>query len=243
MKKTLKLFITSLLITVLYLKPDLVKIALAQKVTPTITPTINEASESSTTSNLKDRIEKIVEEKKDSIEATLAEISTQKKGYVGEVVRVTKETLTIENKTGTVIIPFDDQLKLIKKQKAITPDDIAVGDFVTVIGSLKDDTLMPERLIVVDKLMPKRQIVNLGTIKEVSAKTITVVARADQSEQNFNLDTKTKYFDLEGEKIAQKLLTKDIQCLVVGYEDSDKKLIATTVKILTTAEVLDNTKE
>lgn len=254
MKKILKLSLFALLLSIFALAPKLVGTSFAQTATQSIRQIaqandsletdLNEASESSTTSNLKERIEKIVEEKKDQLEATISEIAIQKKGYVGEVIRVTKETLTIESRGSTVIIPFEENLSLIKNKKAINLDDIAVGDFVTVIGTQEDDNITPERVIVGDEnLIPKPKLADLGTIKTVSSKSITITSRDDQSEKEFTLNTKTKYFDLEGAEIEKSLLSEDIQCLIAGYEDEDSEYVATTIKVLTTAEVLSETEE
>lgn len=196
----------------------------------------------SATSNLKERIEKIVEEKKDDIETVLQEKTSQKHGYVGEVSRVTEEAVTVETKQGSKIIPVDENLLIIKKRQAITVADIAVGNWVTVIGTLEDDALIPKRVVVASSnLNPKNKQIALGTIKTLTKTSITIQSRADQTEQIFTLSKKMTVEDMNKQKLSLNLLTKDIQCLIVGFQDEDdKNPTASTIHALTTAEVLED---
>ncbi len=203
------------------------------------------AATDSATSNLKERIEKIVEEKKDDIETALQEKTSQKHGYIGEVSRVTEETIAVETKQGNKIIPVDENLLIIKKRQAIAVTDIAVGDWVTVIGTLEDDTLMPKRVVVASSdLNPKNKQIVLGTIKTLTKTNIIIQSRADQTEQTFTLSKKTTIEDMNQQKLSLNLLTKDIQCLIIGFQDEDdENPTASTIHALTTAEVLEDDDE
>ncbi len=241
MKKVYKIIILNLLVSLL-LNHQFVVFAQEdnlQDSSPSATAT------DSATNNLKERIEKIVEEKKDDIESVLQEKTNKKHGFVGEVSRVTKETIAVETNQGNKIIPVDENLLLIKKKQVITVTDIAVGNWVTIIGIVEDDAFIPKRLIVSSSsLSPKNKQITLGTIKSLTKTSISIQSRADQTEQAFSLSKKTAVEDMNKQKLSLNLLTKDIQCLIVGFKnEDDKNPAASTIHVLTTTEVLEDEDE
>ena len=107
MKKILFSILTLLVLVI-------VKPAMAQEATTSGSP-----SPAETTQELKERIQRIVEEKSDQIKGVIDQISQQKRGFIGQVERVTEESLTITNTKGTEIIPFDENVSLLKSNQEI----------------------------------------------------------------------------------------------------------------------------
>lgn len=204
----------------------------AQKTSPTPTPEAsrdlgadNEASES-TTQKLKERIEKIVEEKKQQIQGAISDLSHQKRGFIGEIQRVTEETVTLKNLKGTQIIPLEDSLELIKKNENINPEDLAVGDWVIVLGLVENDSFVPKKITVSSaNLQPRTYFVMLGTVEEISNKSVTFLSRSQEMTQELTLNTKTDFQDIEGEDASGTDFTESMQALLIGYEEEDQKIV------------------
>ena len=196
-------------------------------------------SPAETTQELKERIQRIVEEKSEQIKGVIDQLSQNKRGFIGQVERVTEESLTLTNSKGTEIVPFDDQITLLKANREISIDDVAIDDWLVVMGIIIDDTFSPKRILVSSiSLRPKNHIITLGTIIEQSSKKITILSRQNE-EMNFDISTKTEYQDQSGESISSNEFIKDIQVLIVGDEDDDGKN-ASIIRSLASLETLQD---
>lgn len=196
------------------------------------------AASPETNQKLRERIEKIVDEKKDQVKGTIDDLSLKKRGFIGEVQRVTQEAITVKSRKGTQIVPITSEVALVKAGKAINISAVAVGDWVVVIGTITGDTFTPRRIIVAGQsLRPRDHLVALGTVEQINTKEITVLTR--QGEQiTLTINTKTKYQDSDGDKADAKKFSKDMQVLVVGYNDADNKF-ATTIRTIVPLESLE----
>lgn len=184
---------------------------------PSPTPSLTE-----TTQRLKERIGKIVEEKRDQIEGALDDLASQRRGFIGEVQRVTSETLTLKTNKGTQILPLSPEIKITKANKPISVDGIAVGDWAVVIGTLEDDSLRPNQLVISSTtLRPKPQTVVLGTVTEITRTTATIQPRSGQSAVEFNLVRTTTYEDSEGNPLRVADIKANTQVLAVGSSGTD----------------------
>ena len=196
-------------------------------------------SPAETTQELKERIQRIVGEKSEQIKGVIDQLSQNKRGFIGQVERVTEESLTLTNSKGTEIVPFDDQITLLKANREISIDDVAIDDWLVVMGIIIDDTFSPKRILVSSiSLRPKNHIITLGTIIEQSSKKITILSRQNE-EMNFDISTKTEYQDQGGESISNNEFIKDIQVLIVGDEDDDGKN-ASIIRSLASLETLQD---
>lgn len=185
-----------------------------------------------TTQRLRERIEKIVEEKRDQIEGALDDLASQRRGFIGEVQRVSSETLTLKTNRGTQILPIGSTTDITKAGKTIPIDDIAVGDWAIVIGSLKDDTLVLNRLLISStSLRPKSQEIALGNITALTKTTITVQPRSGEPAVQFNLTRTTEYQDVEGNPIRLTDVETETQALAVGV-NGEKGVDALVIRIL-----------
>jgi hypothetical protein len=197
------------------------------------------ASTTETTKNLKERIEKIVDEKRDQVEGTINDLSQRKRGFIGEVQRVTQESITIKNHKGTQIISLSSDVEIVKAGKTIPVDSISVGDWTIVIGTIQDDAFTPKRIIVSSQtLRPRDHVVTLGSITTKTSKELTVLSRNGDT-VSFQTTTKTAFQDLNGDQVKADRFLKDMQVLVVGYETADGKT-ATTVRAIVS---LDSEKD
>lgn len=199
-----------------------------------------EVATDSATNNLKERIEKIVEEKKEDLEEKLKTKGKQRQGYIGEVIRVSQETIAVDTLQGNKIIPVDDKLTIIKKGKAIKVTDIAVGDWLIVVGIIDDDSLVAQRIIVSSKnLTPKNRKIVLGTISSVGKNNLSVLPRNNDEVIQFNLSKTTKIQDSNKKELTTNSLSEDIQCLLIAYQaENETNVTASTIHLLTTAEAL-----
>jgi hypothetical protein len=175
-----------------------------------------------TTQNLRQRIEKIVEEKRDQIEGVLDDLSGKKRGFIGEVQRVTAETITLKTNKGTQILSITPQLSITKAGKTIKVEEIAVGDWAIAIGTTVDDAFKPERLVISStSLLPPKPVVSLGAIETYSRTSFSVTPRSGAPAQTFALVKTTEFQDMNGDPLKATTLPAEQPVLVVGIETTN----------------------
>lgn len=186
-----------------------------------------------TTEKLKARIEKIVEERRNQIMGAINEVGRTRKGFIGEVQRVSAETITIKTSKGPQILSLSDEVMLTKKGKTIAIESVTVGDWAMVIGVMDDDTFTPEIIdISSESLKPKTQKVMLGTLTEVKKTTLKVKHRTQNEEDELSISKQSEFVDSEGNELELKNLKTDMQVLIVaqqganGLELSSLKLLS-----------------
>lgn len=191
--------------------------AVESGVTPSPTPNLTE-----TTQRLRERIGKIVEERRDQIEGALDDLASQRRGFIGEVQRVTSETLSLKTNKGTQILPVTNDIRILKAGKVISVDEIAVGDWAIVVGALVDDALKPHQIVVSSTtLRPKPQTIVLGTVAQVTRTTAAIQPRTGTAATEFNLTRTTRYEDSQGNPLRATDIKADMQVLAVGTEGTN----------------------
>ena len=188
----------------------------------------------STQSASLENIKKIIKENisKGTVRGAIDNLLNRRTAIIGEVTRVTDETITITNATGTRIIPTDQTLLITREEKEIQKSEIAVENWATVLGKLTDDTFSPVFLYIHTKsILPKTQYVTIGTITEITKNTITLIPRSQPEEKTITIVTTTDFETLDGSPAALKDLSEDITVLVSGYE-TDSKIEAATIRSL-----------
>lgn len=189
-------------------------------------------SSGQTTESLKKRIEKLVEEKREQIKGVLSDINIQKRGFIGEVQRVSEDTVTVKTNKGTHIIALEG-VALLKSGKSIRVEEIAVGDWVVVLGFIENDNFQAKRILVSStSLRPPPQVVEIGTITAMDNNSITIETRKDQEIITISTSKTTEYLDLQGEAIKRLVIKPEMQALIIGLDDKGKKN-AVKVRILT----------
>lgn len=202
-------------------------------------------SEEEATQNLKKRIERVVQDNQAEIDQVIEDLSSEPRGFIGQVQRLSEEAITLNNPKGTQIVAVDETVDLTKAGDPIELDDIAVDDWALVMGMQQGDTFEPISIsISSSSLRPKDYTVMLGSISQLSSRTVSIIPRTEQAEATnqsleFRLDTSTSYQDLEGTALNEADLAEDVQVLLVGYVEEDGDRFATAIKALTIIEELN----
>lgn len=169
--------------------------------------------------NLKKVIDKVIEENKDAVDAKVLAAKQKTRGLVGEVKSVRADTLTIKTPKGTQILAADKNVKLIKAGKIIATSDIAVGDWVSIIGEIKDDDFKALTVIVSSKsLATVEPTILLGTIESFAKQELKVSNRADGQSQTFSVLKTSIWQDVSATKAAANLFKDSLQVFLVGIE-------------------------
>ncbi len=211
------------------------------KASPRTTPQaasspISSPSAEVTTQKLKERIERIVEEKREQVKGALDQLRTRRRGIVGEVTRVSAETITVKTSRTTVILPLNKDVSMVKGKKPISVDDVAVGDWIVAIGSEPEDDFVPEHLVIVStSLRPVPRVITLGNVESVTKTQVVVSPRAGGEARTYTLGKNTVYQDSTGNKVALKDITTSMSVLVIGTTNDANVTTATLVQLLGTA--------
>jgi len=186
--------------------------ALAQEEEASDTPASDEAVQQ----NIKDRLKKVVDEKKDQIKGVA---NDNKRGFVAQVKRVSEETLTVESRQGTQIIPLDSNVVVVQDGKAFKIADIEVDSQVVVIGYQTNNDFEARRILVQKKpLQTQKKLVVTGKIKTI-AKTSFVLSASNNEEKTFAFTTKTPFEDSQSEVLKSSDLDVGQELLIITAED------------------------
>jgi hypothetical protein len=215
---------------------------------------VQEDDLSITTRNLRERIERIVEEKRDQIKGVISDLDSQRRATIGEILRVTDDTLSIKTKSGTEIIPLSNtrySISILKDGETTALEEIAVGNWLLALGLIEDGSFQPIRLIVSeDSLRPRTRSVDIGTVAKISRSSIEIEPRNSESTVTYTINSKTEFYDLLGETIELQDIEESVQVIIAGIftsnnsnnntndqnqteNDSSSKL-ALKIKVLTT---------
>lgn len=166
------------------------------------------------------------------VKNVLGSSSEKKEAVIGEVTRVTDETITLNSRYGTRIISTEEVTSITKNDKDIKITDIAVENWITVLGKIIDDNFTPVFLYVYsESILPKTQFVSIGTIIEITKNTITITPRSGAQDETISILTSTDFEDINGVEISLNNLEEDITILVSGY-DNESKIEAKTIRSL-----------
>jgi hypothetical protein len=195
-----------------------------------------QASNSATLENIKQIIKDNLTS--GAVRGAIDNLLNRKTAIYGEVTRVTGETISIAHRLGTRIIPVNEAFLISKDDKEITISDIAVENWVTILGRIKDDNFSPVFIYVYNEsLLPKSQYVELGTITNITNKSINILPRSNQTEQTITILNSTQFEDVDGDEISLSDLSEDITVLVSGHS-SNTAVEALTIRSL--APISDN---
>lgn len=185
----------------------------------------SDQTEASTSETLRERIEKIVEKQKDNVENALGELVNRRRGFVGQVVRVSQETLTINSRGATRVVSLSEA-KLMKTNAEIEPDEVAVDDWVMVLGLTTEDSFTPKKVTLLAKSpRPDPHVTYLGALKEINKSSLEFQVRGQEEIISVDLDSNTKYQDDAGEETELVNFVEDDQVLLVGYTDQEDTIV------------------
>jgi protease II len=197
---------------------------------------------SATTQSLKERIEKVVEEKESRNGTVAGQSNYSTRSIVGVVERLSESAITIRSLKGSVIIPITDDVEITKDGQEIQISDIAIENSAIVLGLQTGETFTPIKVIIdEDDLMPRPQIVEIGAIEQATATNLVISSRTDRSSKSITLNQRTNIIDVDNEEIPATYLFEDVQVIVAGYaaessSSNETTRIAQIVKALVNLE-------
>ncbi|MBU0978355.1 hypothetical protein KKF92_00820 [Patescibacteria group bacterium] len=197
--------------------------------TPTVDPTV--------TQTLKDRIDKTrTETDQEQVDKVIEQLAIRRGAMIGQVTRVTQESVTISTTQGTVILAIDDEVEITKAKKVIPLDQISVEDWLLVMGVTDGTQITPEYIFVsATSLRPKPQLVILGTLDTINKSDLSVASRADGETTTFNFNTATMYQNLDAKSAKLNQFSSDLTVLAIGYKEITE---TKTTQVLTTLRAL-----
>lgn len=220
----MKKIITQLLIslTLIISLAMLIPQAIAQEILPT--PSQEPSPE--TTENLRERIEKIVEEQKEKVQDLLGTAEVRREGFVGQVVRISEETLTLDSRGVTRIVPLDETVILQRGAAVIKPETIEIGNWALVLGLRRAETFTPRKIIFSSaSLRPNPQVVQLGTLKDITSTTLDFQPRGQEEIVSVTFTRTTQFQNNTGAVTKLSEFVEDDQVLLVGYQDDEKTMV------------------
>lgn len=180
------------------------------------------ASDSATTDQLKKRIEKVVEERREQIKGVVEDLLGKKGAYIGEITRISEEAITIKSNETTNIIPLVEDLVILENGAPADINTIEVGNWAIVLGNRSENTIEPEYVLVSStSLRPAPQYVRLGTIQSINKNQLVFIPRGTQEEKTIALQKTTTYQDVTGEDAKLADFEKDLNVLVIATEGKD----------------------
>jgi len=188
-----------------------------------------EASEESTILNIK----KVIQDKQVELGQGGQGAQETRQAYLAQVKRVSAETLTVLSNDTNIVIPICENLEIIKDEKEIKLDQIAVDDWMLIYSILEENTPVVKRLVLTNKnfTQTERKIM-LGSITELYSSNILFDSRCGESNLNFLLNSETQYFDINGDEISLKNLYPELQCLIVAKSKNNGQWQASSIKTL-----------
>lgn len=201
---------------------------------PTPSPTPEPSSEA-TTQSLRDRINKVLRQR-DQVAGVEDTQTRRKTGFIGEVQRVTEKTITIKTSKGSQILTLTPNVTILRDTKKITIDDIAVSDWVLVMGYTQGEEFEARRILVsTTSLRPRKYETTIGTLESIKTNQITVTPRGSKDEKTYTLVKTTKFQDGIGATIDRKALVTNSQYLFISYLDGTTSPV-TLIRALATSE-------
>jgi hypothetical protein len=168
----------------------------------------------------------------DRIKGVIDNLMGKKTAMIGEVSRLTDETITIQGRMGARILALGDSVSIIKNRQEIEVSDIAVENWLTVLGEIRNDEFNPRFIFVSEEnLRPKSQFVSVGNITKINNNQLTIELRSTGESRNINLNSSTKYRDLDNDEIRLTNLEEAMSVLVTGHE-TDNGITGLTIKAL-----------
>lgn len=154
------------------------------------------------------------------VNGAINNLLNKKVAMIGEVTRITDESITITNLSGIKILDLSNNPKIIKGSEEIAVDKIEVENWVTVLGQVEDDKFVSHFIYVsATTLRPKAQEVMIGTITSITNSEVKVRTRSGDEEKTLKLSKFTSYQDSDGEDVYANSFSKDINILITGTND------------------------
>lgn len=201
------------------------------------TPTATASATPAPTDSL-GNIKKIIKDKNNlqKVKGAISQSVNRNFAILGEVTRISGESITIKDRSGTKILPVDESIPILRESKRIKIDDVAVGNFTLVLGRNESEIFTPKIIYIYTKnIKPEPQNVYIGIIKKISKTELEISPRSQDSDKKFVINKNTKYVNDEGDVIKFEQIEQDTTVLVTTkrLENSEEVL---TIKSLVPTE-------
>ncbi|RJR28946.1 hypothetical protein C4564_03920 [Candidatus Microgenomates bacterium] len=159
--------------------------------------------------------------------------------YMGTVTDITDSSLQIRSQDGQIVqIAVDKEeasfANIVKATKGIEYSDIAIGDFVIVVGYTNGtQSVHAKRVLVSTEAQESQVSVISGSVKELSSKEFIV----ETNNQEYSIDATGKVLVTamkDGQIVSSKLTSaaeKGSRIIIIGEIDNDE-LVASRVHVL-----------
>lgn len=173
---------------------------------------IAETTTQDATIKLRERLQKILGDQDETASGMT------RAGYIGEVTRISDEAITLKTLAGSEIVPLEDTI-LLKRALRIPVSEVAVGNWIIVIGQReKNRAIKPELLLVqTADLKPREHMVTIGDVSATTATSVTVVPRGKNEPITLTVNKNSLLTDSAGETILPRNVPQDISVIVVGF--------------------------
>ena len=170
------------------------------------------------TQNIKDRIDKALES---GNPLNLTPNSTNsRRGFIAEVQRLSEKTVTVRSRRGTESFVITPEVSILKDTTPATIDDIAVGDWLTMMGVMQGEEFNLRRVIISPKsLVPTKFSTVIGSLTKSEKTQLTFQTKQGSS---IILTTKTTvYEDPEHNPIKRENLQLNTQFVIVAKSENN----------------------
>ncbi len=193
-----------------------------------------------TTLELKKRIEKVVEEKREQVKGAIEDLLSGKSGFIGEVFRVSEETITVTTPNGNVVVPIGESVQILKDGKDLMLEKVEVGNWVIVLGNTQAETVVPDYIFVEENsLRTPNQVVTLGTLQSINTKQVVITKRGTGEEKTLTILKTSQFEDQDGEEARITDFEEEISVLVTGFETEDGLELSTLRSLALLSDIKD----
>lgn len=198
----------------------------------TASPTPIATSSADTTLRLKERIDKVIEQRKAEVKGVVDQLSSPRKGFIGQVQRVTEKTISLKTRHGNQILNITDEVVMIKDGKKITINEVAIDDWAVAMGFVNGTEFVPQRLLFTSKsLEPTRSAVAVGSIESITSSKLVLSARQGGSPTTLTLTKTTQFQDQTGKTLTRDKVPTQVQVVAI-YTVQDTTQTAGLIRLL-----------
>ncbi|MDP3955225.1 MAG: DUF5666 domain-containing protein [bacterium] len=195
-------------------------LAISPTPTPTTTTTPTEAA---------DRVQQI----KDRVAERIADIrdKSQIRAFWGTLKQINNSTLVLDTPRGEKRVKTDDNTKITLDKKSVGATDLAIGNFLIVIGTVDNTEMLNATKIMAfskpPKVVPKRQVIH-GKVTNIteSNKTLTIT---NSKKPSLTYDVK-----VDNKTIITKFVDGKIQKVNFASIAAGDRIVAVAIKDTTT---------
>lgn len=206
---------------------------------PVVAQTASDSSLSPAASNsadtnqrLLERIHNAIQQHTDQIKGVISELGQKKRGFIGQIQRITQTQVTIQNPKEQEILTIAAGVDLQRDGKKVTIDDLVVGDWVIAEGYQDQNFTLKRLLVFSHSIAPHTFTTQIGAVRSVTKTGLVILPRGTQTPVTFSLTKTTPIQDYAGNTLTQKNIQTDTQYLVISYLDDKNQPVVSLVRSL-----------